>query len=117
MGNGLRSHQEFRPNSIDDDYAQHAGRAVYHLSRTIDRRRYSANGVGRSGIFDSVHGEVALRIAIRRASLVAGTLAGAVLLPGGLAAQAVNPGRLAPLQWRLIGPFRGGRTVGATGVP
>ena len=33
------------------------------------------------------------------------------------AAQTVDPSRYAALRWRLIGPFRGGRTVGATGVP
>jgi photosystem II stability/assembly factor-like uncharacterized protein len=32
-------------------------------------------------------------------------------------AQPVTPGLLAELKWRCIGPFRGGRTVGATGVP
>jgi len=29
----------------------------------------------------------------------------------------VNPDHYASLSWRMIGPFRGGRTVGATGVP
>ena len=29
----------------------------------------------------------------------------------------VDPSRLSALQWRMIGPFRGGRTVGAVGVP
>ncbi|HKP75975.1 MAG TPA: hypothetical protein VJT67_10560, partial [Longimicrobiaceae bacterium] len=33
-----------------------------------------------------------------------------------LAAQ-VDPGMFAGLRWRMIGPFRGGRTVGAAGVP
>ena len=31
--------------------------------------------------------------------------------------QAVDPARFNSLQWRNIGPFRGGRTVGAVGVP
>ena len=29
----------------------------------------------------------------------------------------VDPGNFAGLRWRMIGPFRGGRTVGAAGVP
>jgi photosystem II stability/assembly factor-like uncharacterized protein len=29
----------------------------------------------------------------------------------------VDPGMFAGLRWRMIGPFRGGRTVGAAGVP
>src|SRR5438309_298237 len=29
----------------------------------------------------------------------------------------IDPGLYAKLRWRMIGPFRGGRTVGATGVP
>jgi photosystem II stability/assembly factor-like uncharacterized protein len=33
------------------------------------------------------------------------------------AAQTVSPERLGGLQWRLIGPFRGGRTAAVTGVP
>src|SRR5947209_3407742 len=31
--------------------------------------------------------------------------------------QPLDPALYAPLKWRCIGPFRGGRTVGATGVP
>jgi photosystem II stability/assembly factor-like uncharacterized protein len=44
----------------------------------------------------------------------------ALLIPsvGALApAQPLDPALYAPLKWRCIGPFRGGRTVGATGVP
>ncbi len=33
------------------------------------------------------------------------------------AAAGVDPGLLSTLRWRLIGPFRGGRTVAAVGVP
>ena len=33
------------------------------------------------------------------------------------AAQTVDPSRYAALRWRSIGPYRGGRTVGAAGVP
>ncbi|MDR3747876.1 MAG: hypothetical protein P4M04_06965 [Acidobacteriota bacterium] len=36
-------------------------------------------------------------------------------LSGG--AQTVSPDRLSALQWRMIGPFRGGRVVAVTGVP
>jgi len=38
-------------------------------------------------------------------------------LPCRAAAQAYDPSFYGELRWRLIGPFRGGRTVGATGVP
>src|SRR5580704_6187210 len=31
--------------------------------------------------------------------------------------QTLSPSRYSNLRWRMIGPFRGGRTVGATGVP
>src|SRR5207247_5602771 len=34
-----------------------------------------------------------------------------------LAAQQIDPARYAALRWRSIGPFRGGRTVAAAGVP
>ena len=34
-----------------------------------------------------------------------------------LAAQQIDPARFAALRWRSIGPFRGGRTVAAAGVP
>jgi photosystem II stability/assembly factor-like uncharacterized protein len=33
------------------------------------------------------------------------------------AAQAVNPNLYQNMRWRMIGPFRGGRTVGAAGIP
>ncbi|HEY0385573.1 MAG TPA: hypothetical protein VGC64_06155, partial [Pyrinomonadaceae bacterium] len=32
-------------------------------------------------------------------------------------AQAVNSDIYQGMRWRMIGPFRGGRTVGAAGVP
>src|SRR5262249_38130263 len=38
-------------------------------------------------------------------------------LPGQAAAQPFSPSLYQNLRWRMIGPFRGGRTVGATGVP
>jgi photosystem II stability/assembly factor-like uncharacterized protein len=39
------------------------------------------------------------------------------LLAIGLAAQPVSPSGFSGLRWRSIGPFRAGRTVGATGIP
>jgi photosystem II stability/assembly factor-like uncharacterized protein len=46
-------------------------------------------------------------------------LASALVLAAGVpaVAQPPDPALYAPLKWRCIGPFRGGRTVGATGVP
>ncbi len=37
--------------------------------------------------------------------------------PATAAAQNISPDMYGSLRWRMIGPFRGGRTVGATGVP
>ena len=34
-----------------------------------------------------------------------------------VAAQSVHPSLFSDMRWRMIGPFRGGRTVAATGVP
>jgi photosystem II stability/assembly factor-like uncharacterized protein len=41
----------------------------------------------------------------------------AAFAPGSAQAQQYDPGLFSALRWRPIGPFRGGRTVGATGVP
>ncbi len=38
-------------------------------------------------------------------------------MPSSAAAQPFSPGLYDSLRWRMIGPFRGGRTVAATGVP
>jgi photosystem II stability/assembly factor-like uncharacterized protein len=38
-------------------------------------------------------------------------------LPARLDAQSFNPRLYESLRWRMIGPFRGGRTVAATGIP
>jgi photosystem II stability/assembly factor-like uncharacterized protein len=38
-------------------------------------------------------------------------------VPPAQAAEPLSPTFYASLRWRMIGPFRGGRTVGATGVP
>ena len=40
-----------------------------------------------------------------------------VLLPSRAAPQGYDPSLFAGLRWRLIGPFRGGRTVAAVGIP
>jgi photosystem II stability/assembly factor-like uncharacterized protein len=40
-----------------------------------------------------------------------------MIIAGGIAAQAVDPGMLGTLHWRSIGPFRGGRVVAVAGVP
>src|SRR4051812_47405217 len=39
-----------------------------------------------------------------------------ILAAASSAAQAVDPSWYQDLRWRLIGPYRGGRTVGAAGV-
>src|SRR5947208_1423133 len=45
------------------------------------------------------------------------TLISTLALAAAGLAQTVDPHLYQDLQWRCIGPFRGGRTVGATGVP
>jgi photosystem II stability/assembly factor-like uncharacterized protein len=50
-----------------------------------------------------------------RFALAAGCLFLAAVLP--IAAEPLDPALYAGLRWRMIGPFRGGRTVGAIGVP
>src|ERR1700730_15993864 len=40
-----------------------------------------------------------------------------VIIPAGMVAQSFDPGLYGDLRWRHVGPFRGGRTVGAAGVP
>jgi photosystem II stability/assembly factor-like uncharacterized protein len=40
-----------------------------------------------------------------------------LLTAGSLFAQSISPADYSNLQWRMIGPYRGGRTVGAAGVP
>ena len=34
-----------------------------------------------------------------------------------ICAQQITTDQIVGMKWRMIGPFRGGRTVGATGVP
>ncbi len=50
-----------------------------------------------------------------RLAVVAGLLCLSAALPA--SAAPLDPAPYAGLRWRMIGPFRGGRTVGATGVP
>ena len=38
-------------------------------------------------------------------------------LPAGAAEPPISPRLYESLRWRMIGPFRGGRTVAASGVP
>ena len=52
---------------------------------------------------------------MRRGLLLLGTLLAATALPA--AAQPFDPALFSGIHWRMIGPFRGGRTVAATGVP
>ncbi len=40
----------------------------------------------------------------------------AAMIPAPAAAQTVDPSLYSSLEWRMIGPFRGGRTIGAAGV-
>ncbi|HEX7615189.1 MAG TPA: hypothetical protein VF554_07910, partial [Thermoanaerobaculia bacterium] len=51
---------------------------------------------------------------MRRALLL--VLAFAAMAPG-LSAQTIDPSLFSGMRWRLVGPFRGGRAVTATGVP
>ena len=46
-----------------------------------------------------------------------GLLASLSVLPANLCAQEYAPAPLPQMHWRMIGPFRGGRTRAATGVP
>jgi photosystem II stability/assembly factor-like uncharacterized protein len=50
---------------------------------------------------------------MRRLMFVVLTLAAAVTA----SAQTYDPSRFAEMRWRMIGPFRGGRTVAAVGIP
>jgi len=63
-----------------------------------------------------------------RRGVVLGIIAAALVLPAGSAAAAaaasaepaaaaVNPSLFGALQWRDIGPYRGGRALAVTGVP
>src|SRR5260370_3715964 len=53
-------------------------------------------------------------MALRRIVRAGGRIS---LLPGGALAQQYDGALFAGLRWRLLGPFRGGRTVAAAGVP
>lgn len=56
-------------------------------------------------------------IAVRRLASSLCLLLLISLLPSLAAAQQFSPGLYQKMRWRMIGPHRGGRTVGATGVP
>ncbi|HZS07378.1 MAG TPA: glycoside hydrolase [Blastocatellia bacterium] len=56
-------------------------------------------------------------ITIRRFVLVICSLLVIAGLPSATIAQQFSPGLYQNMRWRCIGPFRGGRTVGAVGVP
>jgi photosystem II stability/assembly factor-like uncharacterized protein len=55
--------------------------------------------------------------ALSQALLAACGLLGLSDLNSASAAEPIRPRLYGEMQWRMIGPFRGGRTVGATGVP
>ncbi len=82
-------------------------RRVWDRRRSVDRRRPSRRGTGAS-VSDR-------RRASRFASLV--VVGVALLGAGDVAAQSVPASTFSGLRWRLMGPFRGGRAVTATGVP
>ena len=56
-------------------------------------------------------------MAIRRRLLLLMCACAGFGIAGLAPAQPVDPTLFAGLRWRLVGPFRGGRTVTATGVP
>ena len=53
----------------------------------------------------------------RRSTLAVALTVAALAVPAGAPAQTVEPSAFQALSWRNIGPFRGGRSVAATGVP
>jgi photosystem II stability/assembly factor-like uncharacterized protein len=55
-------------------------------------------------------------MSLARAGLISLAVFADVLSPSSLAAQKVDPSLYSSLEWRMIGPFRAGRTIGATGV-
>ena len=59
---------------------------------------------------------VPLRL-LRRLQPVLRSALACVAAASTLAAQLPDTSVLQPLRWRMIGPHRGGRTVGAAGVP
>jgi photosystem II stability/assembly factor-like uncharacterized protein len=66
------------------------------------------HGLRRAGILSGVFFATALASA---------ALLGAAPAPAPAAAAAVNPSLFGALQWRVIGPFRGGRALAVAGVP
>jgi photosystem II stability/assembly factor-like uncharacterized protein len=55
--------------------------------------------------------------AFRSLALLVCALAPAALVNSSVSAQQIGPSLYQNMRWRCIGPFRAGRTVGATGVP
>src|SRR4051794_13519757 len=53
----------------------------------------------------------------RRFALAAFLVSSLLALAAAAVAQQFSPALYQNMRWRMIGPFRGGRTVGATGVP
>src|SRR5450755_1840402 len=56
-------------------------------------------------------------MSFRRAVAIVGCLLAVTLTPLWAADEPLSPALYANLRWRMIGPFRGGRTVGAAGIP
>ena len=54
---------------------------------------------------------------MKRLARIAAIAALVTLLPSPAATQGYDPTLFSDLRWRLIGPFRGGRTVAAVGIP
>ncbi len=52
-----------------------------------------------------------------RTAAIVGCVLAVTVAPLRAADETLPPSLYASLRWRMIGPFRGGRTVGATGVP
>src|SRR5580693_9343240 len=50
-------------------------------------------------------------------SRLLGVLGGALLALACLGAESFDPALYSDLHWRMIGPFRGGRTVAIAGIP
>jgi photosystem II stability/assembly factor-like uncharacterized protein len=54
---------------------------------------------------------------VRRLLFAAGCVAILIANPDSATAEPIDPSLYSSLRWRMIGPFRGGRTAGACGVP
>src|SRR5512140_2128945 len=54
---------------------------------------------------------------VDRARRIALVIAVSLAVAAAVSAQSVDPGLFGEMRWRMIGPFRGGRTVASAGVP